>query len=178
MVVAADQGSRVLDISMGVIGVFVGLLVVGGALIYLYRSRKRPESRMRAVIDAGVKAIPGVIALVAGAVGIMVGLAYFVVLFFYWLISYVIQAIIVSFTHGKITFGPELGLLAATGLLYVGIGLLIALAGGGWIGLVVTLSVRRRVRLLQGTVYTARAPRTVSGKLPPPPSPPEPVPPG
>jgi hypothetical protein len=157
---------------MGVIAVFVALLALGAALVYLYRSRRHPESRMRAVIDAGVKAVPGVIAVVVGAVGIMVGMAYFVVLFFYWLVSYVIQAIIVSFTHGQIAFGTELGQLATTGVLYIGVGLLIALAGGGWIGLVVTLSVRRRLRLLRGTIHTAAPPaRTVSGILPPPPPP-------
>jgi hypothetical protein len=43
--------------------------------------------------------------------------------------------------------------------LYVGLGLLFALAGAVWLSVVITAAVRRTQRLLRGTVYTNAPPR-------------------
>ncbi|MEA2645808.1 MAG: hypothetical protein QOE92_891, partial [Chloroflexota bacterium] len=136
----ASSTSQALD---GLLSVVVGMsivIVLITTALLVFRGRRHPNSRTRAIIDAGLAAIPGVIALVAGLVGIVVGLAFFVVLFFYWLIYVVVATIWVSIVGGHVTYPSEFGQLATEGGLYVVLGLVLSLAGIGWVALVVTRS--------------------------------------
>ncbi len=167
---AATGAGQALQVVFSTAAVFVALIavLVGGVLIY--RGRRRPGSRMRAVIDAGYKAVPSLVLLVAGLIGMVVGFAYLVVLFLYWLIYSLVASIVVAFTGGLATNPAEVGPLIAVGLLYLGIGLLLAVIGSTWLGYVIAAAVRRTRKLLRGSVYTGAPEPRPAGALTPPPA--------
>ena len=149
-------GSSISQALDGLLSVVVGLsfvVVLVTVAMLLFRARRHPNSRTRAIIDAGLIAVPGLIALVAGLAGVVIGFAYLLVLAVLWLFYVVVAAIWVSIVGGQVSYPSELGQLAAEGGLYIALGLLLASAGAGWIGLVVTRSIRRRLRLFRGEVY-------------------------
>ena len=152
---ASTSSSLVLQVVFSTVGVFAALIaaLVGGILVY--RRRRRPGSRMRAIIDAGYKAVPSLVLLVAGLIGMVVGVAYVVVLVFFWLIYSLVASIVVAFSGGLVTYPAEIGPLIAVGLLYLGIGLLLAMIGATWLGYVIAAAVRRTRSLLRGSVYTS-----------------------
>jgi hypothetical protein len=141
-------------LAFSTIGVFVALIIAPVVGIYMYRARRRPESRMRRVIDAGLVAVPGMAVLSAGLIGMIIGVVYLVGLFFYWLVYVIVATVAVELSGGQITFPAELGQIVAVGFMYFGLGLLLALGGTVWLSVVIANAVRRTQRLLRGTVYT------------------------
>jgi hypothetical protein len=159
-VVAASQGGnagQVLQVVFSSLGLFVALIVGLVAGILIYRGRRAPDSRMRAVIDAGFKAVPGLVAVIAGVVGFIVGVAYLLILFIYWLVYFVFASIWVGLAGGTVTYPAEFGQLAGQGVIYMGLGVLVAALGAVWLGLVVAGAVRGVQRRLRGSVYPPAA---------------------
>jgi hypothetical protein len=158
MLAQAASSAVGLVLALSAVGAFVALVVAPLAGIFVYRARRRPGSRMRRVFDAGLVAAPGVVALVGGLIGVIIGLAYLVGLFVYWLVYVMVATLAVEVAGGRVTFPPELGQIVNVGVLYVGLGLLFALAGAVWLSVVITAAVRRTQRLLHGRVYTNAPP--------------------
>jgi hypothetical protein len=160
------QGLQALFTTIGIVIAAITVLIIG---LFVYRGRRKPGSRAAKIAEAGVIAIPGVLGVIAGAVGLMLGVAYFVVLFFYWLLWIIVGSIWVSIVGGKLTPPAEFGQLAGIGLLYAGLGILVSALSFLYLGLVVFRAVSQSVKPppqpAGGVVYDAAvlAPPPVTG---------------
>ncbi|MFY9614251.1 MAG: hypothetical protein WAT58_02530, partial [Candidatus Dormiibacterota bacterium] len=159
----AGQALQVVFSSVGLFIALIAALIVG---ILVYRGRRKPGSRMRAVIDAGFLAIPGLVAVIAGVVGLFVGIAYFLILFVYWLFYFIVASIWVAIVGGQVTYPGEFGEIAGQGFIYLGLGLLISILGVGWLALVIARAVRIAQRRMGATTYTVAPQPTPVAALP------------
>ena len=141
-----DTGGLGVVLTLG--GALLITLVVG---LVVARANSRPNSRTRTILGAGLKAIPGVGIIVGGTVVFFVGLAYFVFLFFYWLVDFVVQSIFDSFTGGKWHAGPIYGDIGGHGLLYAGGGMALMLVGMLWLMIVGAFAAGRVASQVPGT---------------------------
>ncbi|HEV3234872.1 MAG TPA: hypothetical protein VG329_10025 [Candidatus Dormibacteraeota bacterium] len=180
----SGNAGQVLQVVFSSVGLFIALIAALVVGILVYRGRRKPGSRMRAVIDAGFLAIPGLVAVIAGVVGLFVGIAYFLILFVYWLFYFIVASIWVAIVGGQVTYPAEFGQIAGQGFIYLGLGLLISILGVGWLALVIARAVRIAQRRLRATTYTVSSQPTPVAALPsgpplgpPPGPPPSPIPP-
>ena len=128
---ARDTGGTgvVLTVGLAMLVLVVVGLVVG-------RGASKPNSRTRTIMNAGLKALPGVGIVLGGMIALFVGLAYFVFLFFYWVVDFVVQSVFDSFAGGRWHAGPIYGDIGGHGLLYAGAGMALMLAGVSWLAVV------------------------------------------
>jgi hypothetical protein len=112
------------------------LLALGPLFALLVRLRaRRPGSTAWRVMQAGLKALPGIGAMGVGAVFAAVGLAYFGFLFLYWLFDTILQTIWVALVNGftghhdAVHYGSIYGQVALQGGLFLVGGILLVMLG-------------------------------------------------
>ncbi|MEA2684235.1 MAG: hypothetical protein QOK05_2563 [Chloroflexota bacterium] len=140
VLVVAETATQPLTVNAGFP---VGAILVGVGVLVWLRLSKKGGRRTQAIVDAGLKAIPGVIAAGAGAVGVTVGVAYFMFMGLYFIVNLVIASIIDAFTHEQFRPGPIYGELAGTGARWTIAGVVVLGLGTLWLGVVIGQALQR-----------------------------------
>jgi hypothetical protein len=156
------------------------VLLIGLALVALtmlvivllaIKNRDNPNSRTHAILKSGLKALPAVVIMLGGLVGLVIGVVYMVVLFAYLLVDFFISIFVAAFSNKALRLGgTEYGDLGGHMLLYFALGAVAFGVGTAWFAALGTRGLLRRQRVqpvAAGQVYDQAAP-------PPPPPPPTP----
>jgi hypothetical protein len=153
-------------------GLVVMLVILLIMALVASRGAKKPDSRTRAILDAGIKAIPAVIVLLGGLMAMIIGVFYLMFLFVYLIVDFFVSIFVDAFTNKSLHLGgTEYGDLGWNTALYLGIGTLLMGIGIAWLAAIGTRGV---VRFRQKKQELAAA-QVYDMQPPPPPPPPMPA---
>jgi hypothetical protein len=160
-------GGAVFLIGLGVVA--LTLLVV--ALLAL-KNRDNPNSRTHAILKSGLKALPALLLLLGGLVGLVIGVVYLMVLFAYLLVDFFIAIFVAAVSNKTLHLGgTEYGDLGGHMLLYFALGAVAFGLGTAWLAALGTRGLLRRQAaqpVVAGQAYEAAAAQPPAP--PPPPS--------
>jgi hypothetical protein len=155
-------GGAVLVIGLGLVA--LTLLIVG---LLAVKNHDNPDSRTHAILKSGLKALPAVVVMLGGLVGLVIGVVYLMVLFAYLLVDFFISIFVAAFSNKALRLGgTEYGDLGGHMLLYFALGAIALGLGAAWLAALGTRGLLRRQRahpVAAGVVYE---------QAPPPPPPP------
>lgn len=116
--VGRQIGNAVFLIGLGMVA--LTMLIIS---LLALRSRDNPNSRTHAILKSGLKALPAVVIMLGGLVGLVIGVVYLMVLFAYLLIDFFIAIFVAAFTNKALHLGgTEYGDLGGHMLLYFAFG--------------------------------------------------------
>ena len=84
-------GGAVFLIGLGMVA--LALLIV---VLLALRNRNNPNSRTHAILKSGLKALPAVVIMLGGLVGLVIGVVYLMVLFAYLVVDFFVTKLLIA----------------------------------------------------------------------------------